>query len=112
MKRWRLVHARMLPLALATAMVYLTLSVSAAACLFSHQSASPHASRATHHHTGHTVHSSLCAWACHANPTVDLPSTAPQAETVRVFAWLLLAGIGLSSLGTQQSAQSRAPPQR
>ena len=112
MKRWMLVHSRMLPLALATAVVYLTLSVSAAACLFSHQSTSQHAPRTAHHHTGNTVHSSLCAWACHANPTVDLPSTGPQAQAPHVFAWLLLIAVGLSSLVAQQSAQSRAPPRR
>lgn len=112
MKRWMLVHSRMLPLALATAMIYLTLSVSAAACLFSHQSTSPNTSSNTHHHTGSTVHSSLCAWACHANPTVDLPSTAPQAQTQHLVAWMLLIAAGLFSLVTQQSAQSRAPPRR
>ncbi len=112
MTGWMPVRSRMLPLALATAMVYLALSVSAAACLFSHQSASQPASSNTHHHTGSTVHSSLCAWACHANPTVDLPSTAPQADMLRVLAWLLFLGVGLSSLLIQQSAQSRAPPRR
>lgn len=112
MTRWMPVHSRMLPLALATAMVYLTLSVSAAACLFSHQSTSQNPSSNAHHHAGSTVHSSLCAWACHANPTVDLPSTALQANTPHVFAWLLLIAFGLSSLLTQQAAQSRAPPRR
>lgn len=112
MKRWMSVHSRMLPLALATAVVYLTLSVSAAACLFSHQSTAQNPSSNAHHHTGNTVHSSLCAWACHANPTVDLPSTAPQAQTPHVFAWLLLVAVGLFSLVSQQSAQSRAPPRR
>ena len=112
MKRWMLVQSRMLPLALATAVVYLTLSVSAAACLFSHQSTSQNPPRTTHHHTGNTVHSSLCAWACHANPTVDLPSTAPPTQALYLFVWLVLVAVGLSSLLTQQSAQSRAPPRR
>ena len=100
MKRWTL------PLALATAMVYLTLSIGAAACLFSHQSTS----RSAHHHTGGAVHSSLCAWACHANPTVDLPSTAPQSQPLRLILLLLLVGFALPTLLTQQQAQSRAPP--
>lgn len=108
MNRWMPMHSRILPLALATAMVYLTLSFSAVACLFSHQTTS----RTTHQHTESSVHSSLCAWACHANPTVDLPPTAPQADTLRVFAWLLLVGVGLSSLSIQQSAHTRAPPRR
>lgn len=103
MKRWTL------PLALATAAVYLILSVSAAACLFSHQD-NARSPAATHHHSGSSVHSSLCAWACHANPTVDLPSTAPQAEQQRVGAWLLLVAAGLFSLLIPQLAQSRAPP--
>lgn len=106
MKRW------VLPLALATTLVYLTLSVGAAACLFSHQSTSQHPSRSTHHHSDSVVHAALCAWACHANPTVDLPSLAPQAETLRVMAWLVLVATGLSSLVSRRSAQSRAPPYR
>jgi len=110
MKRWTPVYSRLGSLALALAVVYLTLSVSAAACLFSHQSTSQNPSRTTHHHSGSAVHSSLCAWACHANPTVDFPSTAPQTDMLRVMAWLLLFGAGLFSSVSPQSAHSRAPP--
>ncbi|MCC6141528.1 MAG: hypothetical protein IT389_13040 [Nitrospira sp.] len=108
MKWWRLMQSRMLPLALATAAVYLTLSFSAASCLFSHRTTSS----TTHPHSGSQAHSSLCAWACQANPTVDLPSIAPQSEPLRAMAWLLLLGAGLFSLVSPQSAHSRAPPRR
>lgn len=95
-----------IPLALAIATLYLTLSVSAVACLFAHDSAS----RAAHHHSGGVTHSSLCAWACHASPTVDLPATTPQTQPLHVVAMLPLVAASVSSFLSQQSAQSRAPP--
>ncbi|ULA64151.1 MAG: conserved exported protein of unknown function [Nitrospira sp.] len=95
-------------LAFAMAAVYLTLSFSAASCLFSHQTTSS----TTHHHPSSAAHASLCAWACQANPTVDLLSTAPQTEMLRVIARLVLVATGLFSLLTQQPAHSRAPPRR
>jgi hypothetical protein len=94
------------PLALAMAMLYLTLSVSAVACLFSHESRP----RSTHHHTGGTAHSSLCAWACHANPTVDLPATTPQMQPFQLVSMQLLVDSSVSSFLSQQSTRSRAPP--
>ena len=94
------------PLALALATLYLTLSVSAMACLFAHESQP----RSAHHHTGGMTHSSLCAWACHANPTVDLPSTTPQTQPLHPVAMLPLAAASVSPFLSQQSAQSRAPP--
>ena len=94
------------PLALTLATLYLTLSVSAMACLFAHESQP----RSAHHHTGSVTHSSLCAWACHANPTVDLPATTPQAQPLYLVAILLLVAASVSSFLSQQSAQSRAPP--
>ena len=94
------------PLALALATLYLTLSVSAMACLFAHESQP----RSAHHHTGGMTHSSLCAWACHANPTVDLPATTPQPQPRYLVAMVLLVAVSVSSLLSQQSAQSRAPP--
>ena len=100
MKRWTL------PLALATAAVYLTLSVSAAACLFTHQ-AQP---RSTHHHSGGVTHSLLCAWACQANQPVDGPSAAPDSQPLALAALLLLAGATRPSLCLTALAQSRAPP--
>jgi len=96
------------PLALAIAALYLTLSVSAVACLFAHESQP----RSIHHHTGGATHSSLCAWACHANPTIDLPATTPQAQLLRLVGMLLLVAVSVSSFLSQQSAQSRASPTR
>lgn len=93
-------------LALAIAMLYLTLSVGAVACLFAHER-QPHSA---HHHTGGVTHSSLCAWACHANPTVDLPATTPQTQPLHLVAMLLHVTASVPSLLPQQSAQSRAPP--
>jgi hypothetical protein len=93
-------------LALALATLYLTLSVGAVACVFAHESQP----RSAHHHTGGVTHSSLCAWACHANSTVDLPATAPQTQPLHLAAMLLLIAASVSSFLSQQSAQSRAPP--
>lgn len=100
MRKW------FVPLALVVATLYLTLSVSAVACLFAHESRP----RSAHHHTGGVTHSSLCAWACHANPTVDLPATTPQPQPLHLVAMLLLAAASVSSFLSQQSARSRAPP--
>ena len=94
------------PLALAIVILHLTLSVGAVSCLFAHEG-QPHSA---HHHTGGVTHSSLCAWACHANPTVDLPATTPQAQPLHLVAMLLLVTASVPSLLPQQSAQSRAPP--
>jgi hypothetical protein len=94
------------PLALAIATIYLTLSVSALACLFAHESES----RSAHHHTGGATQSSLCAWACDANPTVDLPAPTPQTQPLHLVSMLLSVDSSVSSFLSQQSAQSRAPP--
>ena len=102
MKKWAL------PVALATALVYMTLSVSAAACLFAHHSHT----RTVHHHTGGSTHSSLCAWACQANQTVDLSPAAPQTKPLQLVTLLLLVGFSLPSLRLQQSTQPRAPPRQ
>lgn len=100
MKRWTL------PLALATVVVYLTLSVSAAACLFTHQ-AQP---RSTHHHSGGATHSLLCAWACQANQPVDGPSAVPDSRPLALAELLLVVGALRPSLFLTSPAQSRAPP--
>ena len=100
MKRWTL------PLALATAAIYLALSFSAAACLFTHQ-AQP---RSTHHHTGGATHSLLCAWACQANQPADGPSAAPDSQPLALVALLLLVASIRPSLVFLYLAQSRAPP--
>lgn len=100
MKKWTL------PLALATVVVYLTLSVSAATCLFTHQ-APP---RSTHHHTGGATHSLLCAWACQANQPVDGPSAAPDSQPLVLAALLLVVASLRPSLFFLYLAQSRTPP--
>jgi len=94
------------PLALAIATLYLTLSVSAVACLFALES-QPHSA---HHPKGGMAHSSLCSWACDANPTVDLPTATPQTQPLHFVTMLLLVDSSVSSFLSQQSAQSRAPP--
>ncbi len=96
------------PTALLLATLYLTLSVGALACLFAHETES----RSAHHHTGGVTHSSLCAWACHANPTVDLPATTSQPQPLQLVTMLPLVAVPISSLLSQQSAQSRAPPRQ
>jgi mannose/fructose/N-acetylgalactosamine-specific phosphotransferase system component IIC len=92
--------------ALALAMLYLTLSVSAVACLFAHEG-QPHSA---HHHTGGVTHFSLCAWACHANPTFDLSAATPQTQPLHLVSMLPLIDSSVPPFLSQQSAQSRAPP--
>lgn len=94
------------PTALLLATLYLTLSVGAMACLFAHESES----RSSHHHTGGTTQSSLCAWACDANPTVDLPAPKPQTQPLHLVSMLPLVESSVSYFLSLQSAQSRAPP--
>ena len=94
------------PLSLAIATLYLTLSVSAVACLFAHESRPGSA----HHHTGGLTHSSLCAWACDSNPTVDLPTPTIQTQPLHLVSMLLLVDSSVSSFLSPQSGQSRAPP--
>ena len=93
-------------LSLTLATLYLTLSVSAVTCLFAHGSRSGSA----HHHAGGTTQSSLCAWACDANPTVDLPSPTPQTQPLQFLSMLLSYDSSITSFLSQQSGQSRAPP--
>ena len=96
------------PTALLLATLYLTLSVGAMACLFAHESTS----RSSHHHTGGTTQSSLCAWACDVNPTVDLHPPTPQTQPLRLVSMLPLVESSVSSFLSQQSAQPRAPPRQ
>jgi hypothetical protein len=100
MKKWTL------PLALATAAVYLTLSVSAATCLFTHQ-APPHS---THHHSGEVTHSLLCAWACQANQPVDGPIARPDSQPLTLVGLVLLLAAIQPSGFLAVLAPSRAPP--
>jgi uncharacterized protein YceK len=94
------------PFSLAIATLYLTLSVGAVVCLFAHGNES----RSSHHHTGGTTQSSLCAWACDANPTVDLPTPTPQTQPLQFLSMLLSSDSSITSFLSQQSGQSRAPP--
>jgi uncharacterized protein YceK len=94
------------PFALAIATLYLTLSVSSVTCLFAHGSRSGSA----HHHTGGATQSSLCAWACDAHPTVDLPTPTPQPQPLQFLSMLLSSNSPITPFLSQQSGQSRAPP--
>ncbi|TKB72331.1 MAG: hypothetical protein E8D46_14420 [Nitrospira sp.] len=94
------------PFALVIATLYLTLSVGAVTCLFAHESQPGSA----HHHKGGATHSSLCAWACDANPTVDFSIITPQTQPLHLVSMLPLVESSVSHLLSQQSAHSRAPP--
>jgi hypothetical protein len=95
-----------IPFALAIAALYLTLSVSAVTCLFAHGSES----RSAHHHAGGATQSSLCAWACDANPTVALPTPTPQTQPLQLLSMLRSSDSSITSFFSQQSGDSRAPP--
>jgi hypothetical protein len=94
------------PLALALATLYLTLSVSAVACLFAHESQP----RSAHHHTGGVTHSSLCAWACHANPTVDAPPAIPSIQPLYAVAMGVVANVERPARDASDGFSSRGPP--
>lgn len=96
----------LVPLALVLATLYLTVSVSAVTCLFAHEGQP----RSAHHHTGGATHSSLCAWVCDSNPTVDLLATTSQTQPLHLVTMLLPVTASVPSLLSQHSAQSRAPP--
>ena len=87
--------------------VYLALSISSAVCLFTHDSEP----RTVHHHGG-AAHSSLCVWACQANQSVDLVSTAPKLQPLIFVVLLLSASTTQPSLFARWSVQPRAPPRR
>ena len=95
-----------IPLALTLATLYLTLSVGALACLFAHETGS----RSSHHHTGGATQSSLCAWACDANPTIDFSPPTTLTQSLHLVTMLRLTDSSVSSFLSQQSAQPRAPP--
>ena len=94
------------PLALAIATLYLTLSVSALACLFAHESQPGPA----HHHTGGVTHSSLCAWACHANLTADVPPAIPSAQPLHIVAMGGSVNVERPAHDVSDGFSSRGPP--
>ncbi|MCX5721670.1 MAG: hypothetical protein NT179_06525 [Nitrospirae bacterium] len=93
------------PLALAIAALYLTLSVSAMACLFAHESQPGSA-----HHTGGVTHSSLCVWACHANPTAAVPPAIPSAQLLYVVAMGVAVNVERPARSVSDGFSSRGPP--
>ena len=96
------------PLTLAIATLYLTLSVSAMACLFAHESQP----RSAHHHTGGVTHSSLCAWACHANLTADVPPALPSAQPRYIVAMGGAVNVERPARFVLDGFSSRGPPLR
>jgi hypothetical protein len=94
------------PLTLAIAALYLTLSVSAMACLFAHES-QPHSA---HHHTGGVTHSSLCAWACHANSIADVPPAISSAQPLHIVAMGGAVNVEHPARFVSDGFSSRGPP--
>jgi len=95
------------PLAGAMTILYLVLTIGAAAYL-----SGPAASSATaHHHSpSHVSHSALCVWACQANPAVAGLFVAPAKI---FFTFLLLPPLLSLTLHLRVSSHgshSRAPP--
>ncbi|HMU54363.1 MAG TPA: hypothetical protein PKA61_05130 [Nitrospira sp.] len=95
------------PFAGAMTVLYLALTIGAAAYL-----SGPAASSATaHHHSpSHVSHSALCVWACQANPAVAGLFVAPAKV---FFTFLLLPPLLSLTVHARLSSPgspSRAPP--
>ncbi|MDF0645422.1 MAG: hypothetical protein P0111_15435 [Nitrospira sp.] len=100
------------PLAGAMTVLYLVLTIGAAACL-SGPTAEPTASSTTtsqHHSPSHVSHSALCAWACQANPAVAGLFIAPAKLWFTFLLLLPLLTLTLHARFSSPGSLSRAPP--
>jgi len=103
------------PLAGAMTVLYLALTIGAAACL-SEPTAEPTAAPTTssttaHHHSpSHVSHSALCAWACQANPVVAGLFIAPAKMLFTFLLLLPLLTLTFHPRFSSPGSLSRAPP--
>jgi len=97
---------RLVPLAIAMAVLYTALAIGAANCLVLHADQPP----AHHHSQSHVTHSALCAWACQVNPTVIVPAPVAAVAVSSVVA--KVSGMDVDACAALVSFQftSRAPP--
>lgn len=99
------------PLAGAMTVLYLALTIGAAACL-SGPTAEPTTSSTTaqHHSPSHVSHSALCAWACQANPAVAGLFIAPAKMLFTFLLLLPLLTLTVHARFSSPGSLSRAPP--
>lgn len=93
-------------LAVGLAIFYGLLSVAAVACTPLHESAA----MPGHHHAKGQAHSLLCAFACQANQTAALSSSAPAGALMVLVAVFLFAHSDPASIGVLGIRSARAPP--
>ena len=93
-------------LAVGLAIFYGLLSVAAVACMPLHEGAAT----SGHQHAKGQAHSLLCAFACQANQTIALSSSAPAGALMVLVAVFLFTLSGPSSLGALGVRSARAPP--
>ncbi len=93
-------------LAAALAGIYLVLAVFSVACALDHTE--PQTSR--HHHGGTVAHSSVCAWACQANPTSDTGPSTLVLQPILLVALFVDTNHTVLTGGPEFLTASRAPP--
>ncbi|MEW6543445.1 MAG: hypothetical protein AB1411_07525 [Nitrospirota bacterium] len=97
---------RLIPyLILGLVAVQVILAVAAAACLFDH-AASHHAG---HHHQS-KAHSTLCAWACQANPGSGFAETALPVQPILLALFFLSVSVSTLSGFRLYHLAPRGPP--
>jgi len=95
------------PLAGAMTVLYLALTIGAAAYLSGPSASS---STAHHHSPSHVSHSALCVWACQANPAVAGLFVAPAKIFFTFLLLLPLLILTVHSRVSSHDSHSSAPP--
>ncbi|MFO0700269.1 MAG: hypothetical protein U0236_13680 [Nitrospira sp.] len=101
MKRW------FGPVAVGMALLYIVLAIGATGCLSLANVGTGH----THHAPSHAGHSTLCAWACQANPTTSIHTAAPLLSWFVFVAIQRLTRVVPHTHLIAMVSRSRAPPQ-
>jgi hypothetical protein len=86
--------------------LHLALSVAAAVCLFDH--AASH--QAGHHQADTRSHSTLCAWACQANPGAGPVTAVPLVQGTLLLFLVLLVSSPVPSRFLSSLPHLRGPP--
>ena len=97
---------RLVPLAIAMAVLYAALAIGAANCLVLHAEQP----QSHHHSQSHVSHSALCAWACQTNPTVIVPAPVPLVAVSAVVARLSCIDSTAGTAAVTSQFTSRGPP--
>ena len=85
---------------------YLFLSVFSVTCTVDHED---HRA-SSHHHNNHVSHSSVCAWACQANPTAGLTNHGLVLPLLFLSVPLVQEGESLAENQMAAQVHARGPP--